>query len=151
MRSETKGSAPRRAEARRRAVGEHQAPPAAGVPVEGAGLPVVVDVVVEGAAGTGVPAGVPVEGGAGTGVPGGVTAEPAGEEPVEGAAGTGVPVGVPVEGGAGTGVPGGVGVAGTGGVEEPAGAAGEGFFLSRCTKLTAWSFTERARRMRDEG
>ena len=71
--------------------------------------------------------------------------------PVEGAAGTGVPVGVPVEGGAGTGVPGGVGVAGTGGVEEPAGAAGEGFFLSRCTKLTAWSFTERARRMRDEG
>lgn len=179
MRSETKGSAPRRAAARRRAVGEHQAPPAAGVPVEGAGVPVVVDVVVEGAAGTGVPAGVPVKGGAGTGVPGGVTAEPAAEEPVEGAAGTGVPVGVPVEGGAGTGVPegvvpagvpvegvagtgvpegvagtgvpGGVGVAGTGGVEVPPGAAGEGFFLSRCTKLTAWSFTERARRMRDEG
>ncbi len=129
MRSETKGSAPQWAAARRRTVGEHQAPPAAGVPVEGAGVPVVVDVVGEGAAGTGVPAGVPVEGGAGTGVPGGVTAEPAAEEPVEGA---GVPVvvdvvgegaagtvepaaeepvegaGVPVEGGAGTGVPGGV-------------------------------------------
>ena len=129
MRSETKGSAPQRAAARRRAVGKRQAPPAAGVPVEGAGVPVVVDVVGEGAAGTGVPAGVPVEGGAGTGVPGGVTAEPAAEEPVEGA---GVPVvvdvvgegaagtvepaaeepvegaGVPVEGGAGTGVPGGV-------------------------------------------
>ena len=39
MRSETKGSAPQRAEARRRAVGERQAPPAAGVPVEGAGAP----------------------------------------------------------------------------------------------------------------
>jgi len=104
-RSETKGSAPQWAAARRRTVGEHQAPPAAGVPVEGAGVPVVVDVVGEGAAGTGVPAGVPVEGGAGTGVPGGVTAEPAAEVPVEG---TGVPAGVPVEGGAGTGVPGGV-------------------------------------------
>ena len=100
MRSETKGSAPQRAAARRRAVGERQAPPAAGVPVEDAGVPVVVDVVGEGAAGTGVPAGVPVEGGAGTGVPAGV--------PVEGAAGTGVPTGVPVEGAAGTGVPGGV-------------------------------------------
>ena len=83
MRSETKGSAPQRTEARRRAVGEHQAPPAAGVPVEGAGVPVVVDVVGEGAAGTGVP--------------GGVTAEPAAEEPVEGAGAPGVapPVGEP--------------------------------------------------------
>ena len=166
MRSETKGSAPQRAEARRRAVGERQAPPAAGVPVEGA-------------AGTGVPEGVPVEGGAGTGVPGGVTAEPAAEEPVEGAgvpvvvdvvgegaAGTGVPEGVPVEGGAGTGVPGGVTAepaaeepvegAGAPGVAPPVGeppccALAPCFFLSRCTKLTAWSFTERARRMRDEG
>ena len=213
----------------RRTVGEHQAPPAAGVPVEGAGVPVVVDVVGEGAAGTGVPAGVPVEGGAGTGVPGGVTAEPAAEEPVEGAgvpvvvdvvgegaaeepvegagvpveggagtgvpggvtaepaagvpvegagvpvvvdvvgegaAGTGVPEGVPVEGGAGTGVPGGVTAepaaeepvegAGAPGVPPPVGeppccALAPCFFLSRCTKLTAWSFTERARRMRDEG
>ena len=187
MRSETKGSAPQRAAARRRAVGKRQAPPAAGVPVEGAGVPVVVDVVGEGAAGTGVPAGVPVEGGAGTGVPGGVTAEPAAEEPVEGA---GVPVvvdvvgegaagtvepaaeepvegaGVPVEGGAGTGVPGGVTAepaaeepvegAGAPGVAPPVGeppccALAPCFFLSRCTKLTAWSFTERARRMRDEG
>ena len=193
MRSETKGSAPQRAEARRRTVGERQAPPAAGVPVEGAGVPVVGDVVgegaagtgvpagvpVEGAAGTGVPAGVPVEGGAGTGVPGGVTAEPAAEVPlpatgvpvgvegvVEGAAGTGVPAGVPVEGGAGTGVPGGVTAepaaeepvegAGAPGVPPPVGeppccALAPCFFLSRCTKLTAWSFTERARRMRDEG
>ena len=235
MRSETKGSAPHRAEARCRTVGERQAPPAAGVPltagvpvegaagtgvpagvpVEGAagtgvpagvpvegvagtgvpggvtaepaaevplpaaGVPVGVDVVVEGAAGTGVPAGVPVEGGAGTGVPGGVTAEPAAEVPlpaagvpvgvdvvVEGAAGTGVPAGVPVEGGAGTGVPGGVTAepaaevplpaAGAPGVPPPVGeppccALAPCFFLSRCTKLTAWSFTERARRMRDEG
>ena len=207
MRSETKGSAPQRAEARRRAVGERQAPPAAGVPVVGAGVPVVGEgvgegaagtgvpagVPVEGAAGTGVPAGVPVEGGAGTGVPGGVTAEPAAEVPlpaagvpvvvdvvgegaagtgvpagvpVEGAAGTGVPAGVPVEGGAGTGVPGGVTaepaaeepVEGVGapGVPPPVGeppccALAPCFFLSRCTKLTAWSFTERARRMRDEG
>ena len=153
------------AQARRRAVGERQAPPAAGVPVEGAGVPVVVDVVVEGAAGTGVPAGVPVEGGAGTGVPGGVTAEPAAEEPVEGAGvpvvvdvvvegatGTGVPAGVPVEGGAGTGVPGGVTAepaaeepvegAGAPGVPPPVGeppccALAPCFFLSRCTKLTA--------------
>ena len=80
------------------------------------GVPVVVDVVVEGAAGTGVP--------------GGVTAEPAAEEPVEGA-------GVP-------GVPPPVG-------EPPCCALAPCFFLSRCTKLTAWSFTERARRMRDEG
>ena len=229
MRSETKGSAPQRAEARPHAVGERQAPPAAGVPltagvpVEGAaGTGVPAGVPVEGAAGTGVPAGVPVEGGAGTGVPGGVTAEPAAEVPlpaagvpVEGAAGTGVPAGVPVEGGAGTGVPGGVtaepaaevplpaagvpvgvdvvveGAAGTGvpagvpveggagtgvpggvtaepAAEEPVEGAGAPgvpppvgeppccalapcFFLSRCTKLTAWSFTERARRMRDEG
>ena len=164
-RSETKGSAPQWAAARRRAVGERQAPPAAGVPVEGAGVPVVVDVVGEGAAGTGVPAGVPVEGGAGTGVPGGVTAEPAAEEPVEGAgvpvvvdvvgegaAGTGVPAGVPVEGGAGTGVPGGVTAepaaeepvegAGAPGVAPPVGeppccALAPCFFLSRCTKLTA--------------
>ena len=116
MRSETKGSAPQRAAARRRAVGERQAPPAAGVPVEGAGVPVVVDVVVEGAAGTGVPAGVPVEGGAGTGVPGGVTAEPAAEEPVEGAGAPGVapPVG-----------------------EPPCCALAPCFYLSRCTKLTA--------------
>lgn len=116
MRSETKGSAPQRTEARRRAVGEHQAPPAAGVPVEGAGVPVVGDVVGEGAAGTGVPAGVPVEGGAGTGVPGGVTAEPAAEEPVEGAGAPGVapPVG-----------------------EPPCCALAPCFFLSRCTKLTA--------------
>ena len=165
MQSETKGSAPQRAAARRRTVGEHQAPPAAGVPVEGAGVPVVGDVVGEGAAGTGVPAGVPVEGGAGTGVPGGVTAEPAAEEPVEGAgvpvvvdvvgegaAGTGVPAGVPVEGGAGTGVPGGVTAepaaeepvegAGAPGVAPPVGeppccALAPCFFLSRCTKLTA--------------
>ena len=158
MRSETKGSAPQRAAARRRAVGERQAPPAAGVPVEGAGVPVVVDVVGEGAAGTGVPAGVPVEGGAGTGVPGGVTAEPAAEVPLpveavpEGAAGTGVPAGVPVEGGAGTGVPGGVTAepaaeepvegAGAPGVAPPVGeppccALAPCFFLSRCTKLTA--------------
>ena len=116
MRSETKGSAPQRAAARRRAVGKRQAPPAAGVPVEGAGVPVVVDVVGEGAAGTGVPAGVPVEGGAGTGVPGGVTAEPAAEEPVEGAGAPGVapPVG-----------------------EPPCCALAPCFFLSRCTKLTA--------------
>ena len=155
MRSETKGSAPQRAATRRRAVGERQAPPAAGVPVEGAGVPVVVDVVGEGAAGTGVPAGVP----------GGVTAEPAAEEPVEGAgvpvvvdvvgegaAGTGVPAGVPVEGGAGTGVPGGVTAepaaeepvegAGAPGVAPPVGeppccALAPCFFLSRCTKLTA--------------
>ena len=207
MRSETKGSAPQRAEARRRAVGERQAPPAAGVPlaagvpVEGAaGTGVPAGVPVEGVAGTGVPggvtaepaaevplpaagvpltAGVPVEGGAGTGVPGGVTAEPAAEVPlpaagvpvvvdvvVEGAAGTGVPAGVPVEGGAGTGVPGGVTAepaaevplpaAGAPGVPPPVGeppccALAPCFFLSRCTKLTAWSFTERARRMRDEG
>ena len=186
MQSETKGSAPQRAEARRRAVGERQAPPAAGVPltagvpVEGAaGTGVPAGVPVEGAAGTGVPAGVPVEGGAGTGVPGGVTAEPAAEVPlpaagvpvgvdvvVEGAAGTGVPAGVPVEGGAGTGVPGGVTAepaaeepvegAGAPGVPPPVGeppccALAPCFFLSRCTKLTAWSFTERARRMRDEG
>ena len=200
MRSETKGSAPQRAETRRRAVGERQAPPAAGVPltagvpVEGAagtgvpaGVPVEgaagtgvpAGVPVEGAAGTGVPAGVPVEGGAGTGVPGGVTAEPAAEVPlpaagvpvgvdvvVEGAAGTGVPAGVPVEGVAGTGVPGGVTAepaaeepvegAGAPGVPPPVGeppccALAPCFFLSRCTKLTAWSFTERARRMRDEG
>ena len=201
MRSETKGSAPQQAEARRRAVGERQAPPAAGVPVEGAagtgvpagvpveggagtgvpggvtaepaaevplpatGVPVGVDVVVEGAAGTGVPAGVPVEGGAGTGVPGGVTAEPAAEVPLPAA---GVPVGVDVvvEGAAGTGVPGGVTAepaaevplpaAGAPGVPPPVGeppccALAPCFFLSRCTKLTAWSFTERARRMRDEG
>ena len=116
MRSETKGSAPQRAAARRRAVGKRQAPPAAGVPVEGAGVPVVVDVVGEGAAGTGVPEGVPVEGGAGTGVPGGVTAEPAAEEPVEGAGAPGVapPVG-----------------------EPPCCALAPCFFLSRCTKLTA--------------
>ena len=208
MRSETKGSAPQRAAARRRAVGERQAPPAAGVPVEGAGVPVEgaagtgvpagvtaepaaevplpaagvlvgVDVVVEGAAGVPLTAGVPVEGAAGTGVPGGVTAEPAAEVPlpaagvpvgvdvvVEGAAGTGVPAGVPVEGGAGTGVPGGVTAepaaeepvegAGAPGVPPPVGeppccALAPCFFLSRCTKLTAWSFTERARRMRDEG
>ena len=83
MRSETKGSAPQRAAARRRAVGKRQAPPAAGVPVEGAGVPVVVDVVGEGAAGTGVP--------------GGVTAEPAAGVPVEGAGAPGVapPVGEP--------------------------------------------------------
>ena len=158
MRSETKGSAPQWAAARRHAVGERQAPPAAGVPVEGAGVPVVVDVVGEGAAGTGVPAGVPVEGGAGTGVPGGVTAEPAAEVPLpveavpEGAAGTGVPAGVPVEGGAGTGVPGGVTAepaaeepvegAGAPGVAPPVGeppccALAPCFFLSRCTKLTA--------------
>ena len=159
-RSETKGSAPQRAAARRRTVGKRQAPPAAGVPVEGAGVPVVVDVVGEGAAGTGVPGGVtaepaaeePVEGAAGTGVPGGVTAEPAAEEPVEGAAGTGVPAGVPVEGGAGTGVPGGVTAepaaeepvegAGAPGVAPPVGeppccALAPCFFLSRCTKLTA--------------
>lgn len=157
-RSETKGSAPQRAAARRRTVGKRQAPPAAGVPVEGAGVPVVVDVVGEGAAGTGVPAGVPVEGGAGTGVPGGVTAEPAAEVPLpveavpEGAAGTGVPAGVPVEGGAGTGVPG--GVTAEPAAEEPVEGAGVPvvvdvvgeppccalapcFFLSRCTKLTA--------------
>ena len=112
------------AQARRRAVGERQAPPAAGVPVEGAGVPVVVDVVGEGAAGTVEPAaeepvegaGVPVEGGAGTGVPGGVTAEPAAEEPVEGAGAPGVapPVG-----------------------EPPCCALAPCFFLSRCTKLTA--------------
>ena len=124
MRSETKGSAPQWAAARRRTVGEHQAPPAAGVPVEGAGVPVVVDVVGEGAAGTVEPAaeepvegaGVPVEGGAGTGVPGGVTAEPAAEEPVEGAGAPGVapPVG-----------------------EPPCCALAPCFFLSRCTKLTA--------------
>ena len=116
MRSETKGSAPQRAAARRHAVGERQAPPAAGVAVAGAGVPVVVDVVGEGAAGTGVPAGVPVEGGAGTGVPGGVTAEPAAEEPVEGAGAPGVapPVG-----------------------EPPCCALAPCFFLSRCTKLTA--------------
>lgn len=69
MRSETKGSAPQRAEARRRAVGERQAPPAAGVPLT-AGVPV------EGVAGTGVPAGVPVEG---AGAPG--VAPPVGEPP----------------------------------------------------------------------
>ena len=158
MRSETKGSAPQRAEARRRAVGERQAPPAAGVPLT-AGVPV------EGAAGTGVPVGEPVEGGAGTGVPGGVTAKPAAEVPLpaagvpvgvdvvgEGAAGTGVPAGVPVEGGAGTGVPGGVTAepaaeepvegAGAPGVAPPVGeppccALAPCFFLSRCTKLTA--------------
>ena len=130
MRSETKGSAPQRAATRRRAVGERQAPPAAGVPVEGAGVPVVVDVVGEGAAGTGVPAGVPVEGGAGTGVPAGV--------PVEGGAGTGVPGGVtaepaaeePVEGAGAPGVAPPVG-------EPPCCALAPCFFLSRCTKLTA--------------
>ena len=92
------------------------AEPAAEEPVEGAGVPVVVDVVGEGAAGTGVPEGVPVEGGAGTGVPGGVTAEPAAEEPVEGAGAPGVapPVG-----------------------EPPCCALAPCFFLSRCTKLTA--------------
>ena len=150
-RSETKGSAPQRAAARRRTVGKRQAPPAAGVPVEGAGVPVVVDVVGEGAAGTGVPVGVPVEGGAGTGVPGGVTAEPAAEVPLP-AAGVPVVVDVVVEGGAGTGVPGGVTAepaaeepvegAGAPGVAPPVGeppccALAPCFFLSRCTKLTA--------------
>ena len=143
MRSETKGSAPQWAATRRRAVGKRQAPPAAGVPVEGAGVPVVVDVVGEGAAGTAEPAGVPVKG---AGVP--VVVDVVGE----GAAGTGVPADVPVEGGAGTGVPGGVTaepaaeepVEGVGapGVAPPVGeppccALAPCFFLSRCTKLTA--------------
>ena len=95
-----------------------------------------------------VPAAAPVEGvPTGTGVPPGVAVPPG--VPV-------VPEAAPVEGvPAGTGVPPGV-VVPPGVPPPPEGFVPEGalpsfFFLSRKWKLTAWSLTERARRMRAEG